>query len=126
MKLRSSILLLLAAAALFSAFSCQAGPPELEQPHIRGTVKGLSDSTGNPHIAGFLLIEGVPEQDTKYDRALVTITGSTRIYQQSGERLLKAKYHQIRYGSVIEVWFTGPVAESYPVQAEAGFVVILE
>lgn len=118
--------LLLVTAALFTALSCQAGPPELEQPDIRGTVEGLSDSWSNSDIAGFILIEGVLEEDTKYGRALVTVTGNTRIYQQNGERLIKARYKKIAYGSVIEVWFNGPVAESDPVQGEAEFVVILE
>jgi beta-N-acetylhexosaminidase len=118
--------LLLSATTFFTALSCQTGPPELEQPDIRGTVEGLSDSMSSSDISGFILIEGALEEDTKYDRALVTVRSSTRIYQQNGERLVKARYAHIRQSSVLEVWFTGPVAESYPVQADAGTIVILK
>ncbi len=127
MKIKLTVpVLLIIAATLFTALSCQGGPPELEQPDIRGAVEGFSDSMSDSVISGFILIEGVLEEDTKYDRALVTVTNRTDIYQYNGERLIKAQYEEIEYGSVIEVWFTGPVAESYPVQAEAETVVILK
>lgn len=123
MKLILPALLLFAA---FAALSCQAGPPELKQPDIRGTVEGLSDSRSNSDIAGFILVEGVLDHDTNYGRAFVTVTGHTFIYQQNGERLIKAGYEKIQHGSLIEVWFTGAVAKSYPVQAEAEYIVIVE
>lgn len=123
MKLVIPALLLFAA---FAALSCQAGPGDLGQPDIRGTVEGFSDSAGPQDITGFILIEALLEEDSRYDRAFVTVTDHTRIYQQNGERLLKAKYENIQNGSLLEVWFNGPVAESHPVQAEAGTVVIME
>ncbi len=113
----------LIAALLLTAISCQADP-DLGDPDIRGSVEGLSVSQGDGEIIGFILIEGAVEADTAHDRALVTVTGSTAIYRREAERLVKARFAELQYGAAVEAWFTGPVAESYPVQAAAATIVI--
>ncbi|MDP7490340.1 MAG: DUF3221 domain-containing protein, partial [Arenicellales bacterium] len=62
--------------------------------------------------------------DTAYDQAWVTITDETLIQRsgQEAEETLAALEPGVR----VQVVFDGPVAESYPVQAVAGYVVILE
>jgi hypothetical protein len=59
------------------------------------------------------------------DRASVAVTAATRIVDaRSGERRV-VTVDALAVGQRVEARFAGPVAESYPVQAVAGEVVIL-
>lgn len=95
----------------------ESGPPA-ETPSIRGTVVTIDFSVGG---SGSFLVEGEIEPDTQYDRASVSVTGATRWYGADGR---PAESGVLAIGSHVEVWFEGPVAESYPVQATAGAVKI--
>jgi hypothetical protein len=62
-----------------------------------------------------ILMEAVPGSNSKVDKASVTIDSSTDVRQGK----------DLKVGQVVEITFNGPVAESYPVQARAGKVVIV-
>ncbi|MGB4588911.1 MAG: DUF3221 domain-containing protein [Clostridiaceae bacterium] len=66
------------------------------------------------------LIPGVPQV---YGEAMVFISDQTMIYIDNKEISLTSAL--FRTGMRVEVKFTGPVAESYPVQAEAKVIRIL-
>ena len=95
---------------------------------IRGSItsiyKATEDSTGD--IIGSILIEGNIEKDTEYDKASVTITKETRIFESKSGNLIKASFGSLKPNQRVQALFTGPVAESYPVQVRAKEVVILE
>ncbi len=110
-------------ALLFAAGSCQADP-DLDDPDIRGSVEGFSTSQSDGDVVGFILIAGAVEPDTVYDRALVTVTGDTKVYRREEGRLIRAQFTELHHGAAVEAWFTGPVAESDPVQATAATIVI--
>ncbi len=95
-----------------------AAPPTIAEADIRGTITHLDP-------AGSILIEGVTEQDTEFDRASVTVTAETRIYRLEEGNLLPATFASLQVGQRVQAAFTGPVMESYPVQATASQVVIL-
>ena len=59
------------------------------------------------------------------DKASVSLTKSTKVYRKQGDRYVSADAEQLSVGTVVEVTFDGPVAESYPVQAKAGTIVIV-
>jgi hypothetical protein len=73
-----------------------------------------------------LLIEGPQTKDTVYDKASVKLTPQTSIKMLVGKELKDAKLADLKVGSKVEAVFIGPVAESYPVQATAGEIVIIE
>jgi hypothetical protein len=56
--------------------------------------------------------------------ASVRVPLKASLLRTSGSGYTKASVDQLRDGATVKVWFTGPVAESYPVQATAGTVVI--
>lgn len=61
-----------------------------------------------------------------YDAAYVRTTETTQFLKKvDGEYVDQGVLEDLAVGSVVEVWFTGPVAESYPVQATAGTVVVI-
>lgn len=95
---------------------------------IRGYVTstwGISADPRPSEVLGSILIEGELEEDTSFDRANVTVTEDTRIYvQRDGERM-EVDFLDLTVGQYVEASFTGPVAESYPVQATASEIVVL-
>jgi hypothetical protein len=52
----------------------------------------------------------------------VRVTKDTAVWTPQGARGVAA---DLARGELVAVWFSGPVAESYPVQAAAGAVQIL-
>lgn len=65
----------------------------------------------------------IPDVPQTYGEAMVFISKKTTIYVDNKEISLSPSL--FKTGMRIEVKFTGPVAESYPVQAEAKFIRIL-
>ena len=62
--------------------------------------------------------------DKIVSRYIVTITDETLIFRQDGDNLRQADIKAFENKQWVEIWFTGPVMESFPVQATAGQVVI--
>jgi hypothetical protein len=106
------------------------GPGETTGLDLRGTVTrvGVIDVTAPGQlVVGSILVEGPQTTDARYDRAAVTITKDTRIFG-----LVDGHVAEIHpditelQGKRVEVGFTGPVAESYPVQATAAWITVLD
>ena len=55
------------------------------------------------------------------DQAVVNVTKETVIFDANGQPTTPDK---LQVGTEVRVWFTGPVAESYPVQGAASAVQI--
>ena len=69
-----------------------------------------------------LLVVADPGSGSSVDRASVRVTADTIVWTADGVRGAAA---DLAAGAQVAVWFTGPVAESYPVQATAGVIQIL-
>lgn len=118
-SLRVFVLSCVLLAAITLAACVESGPPT-EPPSIRGTIVSV-ETAGDDGAS--LLVEGQLESDTQYDRAYVRVDSATRIYDAQGRAIATG---ELSTGVRVEVWFTGAVAESYPVQATAGAVKLLE
>jgi len=92
-------------------------------PDIRGAITSISDGSGD--VIGSVRIEGVIEEATSYDKAVVRVESDTRIYRQVGNAMMEATFADLAVGQTVVAWFTGPVAESYPVQVKAAQIVIV-
>jgi beta-N-acetylhexosaminidase len=95
---------------------------------IRGSITSIykvtEDSTGD--IVGSILIEGNIDKDTEFDKASVTITKKTRIFESKSGKFIKADFDSLKPNQRVQALFTGPVMTSYPVQGTAKEVIILE
>lgn len=101
-----------------------AMPPEESSIDVRGRItEHHRSATGEPPV-GTIRVEGTTEAGVAYDKASVRITRDTRIFKGRGGR--RMPFNSLTIGTLVEATFTGPVAESYPVQATASEVVILE
>jgi hypothetical protein len=99
-------------------------------PDITGSIESISgDARGfaDPgEVVGAILVEGTPGVASAYDRASVSINGRTRIFTRApGAEPVPADILALGIGRQVEVWFTGPVAESYPVQALADVIYVV-
>ena len=105
----------------------EPGPPlPIHKIDIRGsisTIREASEDHKNRGVFASVLIEGALELDTLVDRAVVTITRDTRIQNQDGQSL---GIEALQTGIRVQALFSGPVMESYPVQATASEIVILK
>ncbi|PYI51549.1 DUF3221 domain-containing protein [Paenibacillus flagellatus] len=112
---------------LFVAAGCGAsqGSGKGLDVSIRGVVQSVNDVSGGKEKG--LFVEGKLEPDTKFDKASIRVKPSTSVYAVKNGKKEKASMNDLHKGQRVEVSFgDNPVAESYPVQAEAEQVVILE
>ena len=95
---------------------------------VRGVITSvtLAEGKGSGKVLARALIEGAKEPDTQVDKANVTVTAETKVFiSRDGERK-PAEFGALKEGQKVEARFTGPVMESYPVQAVAAEIAILE
>jgi hypothetical protein len=79
-----------------------------EPPYIVGTITDLDP--------GELRIEEVPGDSAGSAKVVARLTDATQIQGAA----------TLRLGQRVEVWLTGPVMESYPVQGTAARLVVVE
>ncbi|HEY5639655.1 MAG TPA: DUF3221 domain-containing protein [Dehalococcoidia bacterium] len=124
--LTKALLALAAALALALLGACTYdgdAAPAPDDPDIRGAITSISAGSGD--VIGSVRIEGAIHQDTEYDKADVRVDSDTEILRRVGNAMMDATFADLAVGQTVEAWFTGPVAESYPVQAKASQIVIV-
>jgi beta-N-acetylhexosaminidase len=105
------------------------GQGEAGKADIRGAVTAVNPADAGAKQRGLLgsvRIEGAKEKTTEYDKAVVRVTAKTKIERVKGKGRAAAGFNDLKKGAKVQAVFTGPVAESYPVQATAKEILILE
>jgi len=88
---------------------------------IAGIVTNVSGRTDGVTV----LIESDPSTPTSGAKAAVAVTSGTRITRRAQGGDVAATARELTPGVQVEVWFDGPAAMSYPIQAKALAVVIV-
>jgi hypothetical protein len=132
MRLRTLTIALVAALALAGlvvAAACggdgvSASPSPTAPPAVPADITGtIHDLTRNADTGlPVLLVVDDGAMPGAPDRASVSVAADTVVWMLKGGRGTPA---DLGAGQMVSVWFDGPVAESYPVQAKAGVVRIL-
>jgi beta-N-acetylhexosaminidase len=101
---------------------------EKEEIDIRGKITNIrrADRGVDDTLLGAILIEGVKEADTGFDKASVRVTNETRIFDERETERKQVSFDALKTGQKVSARFVGPVMESYPVQATAGEIIILD
>ena len=113
----------LVVAIVLLLVGCVAGAdlPDAD-PSIRGAITSLTPTADG----AVLMVEAGATVTYEYDKASVTVTDDTHLYAQDSDgRLTRIVVADLAAGQTVDVWFSGAVAESYPVQAHAGTLVVL-
>lgn len=93
------------------------GPLPTEPPFLTGTVTAV----GRIAEGWSLRVEERPDDVTGSAKGVFRVGSATTLRRATGGR---ARSEELREGQRVRVWVTGPVAESYPVQARARMIVI--
>jgi hypothetical protein len=126
MKHLPRLFALLAMAAMLAPAAlggCASLTPPNDEPSIRGSVTSITPRSDG---LGIILVEETSPQGLEYDKASLAITKDTKLLKRAGDDYVELTLDDMRVGMVVEVWITGPVRESYPIQADADTVVELE
>jgi hypothetical protein len=80
---------------------------------------------GKSGVLGTFLVEDGVDPDGRALAASVKVPPDIAILREDGQGgWAVASFDDLAVGQTVQVWFDGPVAESYPVQATAGSIVI--
>ncbi|MFC1958249.1 protease inhibitor I42 family protein [Chloroflexota bacterium] len=109
------ITILMGAVLVFGG--CSAGGTN-EVPDLVGWIDSIQQPQGQ--TPGQILVNS-PDNSTS-DKFLVTVTDKTAIHRQ----MQNAAFDSFNVGQKVEIWFSGPVMESYPAQVSAEKIVIAE
>lgn len=118
-------------ALCLAASACGGGPGDPAQPPALnasipeeaasiGEVKQVDGGAARPR----LLIEQIATRSAGYPIAWVSVFPRTTVLVRSGGQLSRGTAADLRAGADVQAWFTGGVRESYPVQADAGTVLV--
>jgi len=120
--IRRAIATMVLTVSLVALAACASSPPR-DAPGITGTITTLqrTDSADGGALATILVEGGLQPAGAVSDKASVRITGTTDVFDAQGSSVT---WESLAQGQEVEVWFDGPVAESYPVQGTAGAVRI--
>lgn len=121
-----------AALALCLAAPACAGPGDpdlsgsasLSVPQEAASIIGTITEADRTGAAPRLLVEQVPTRSAGYPIAWVFVGGSTRILVRSGGQVTRGSAADLVAGARVQAWFTGGVRESFPVQADAGAILV--
>lgn len=120
--MRSPIGSLPAALLLAATLACNSGSgtnPAIpaSPPSIEGRVTAVNRSGEG---IGSIRVETNPSDESGSPKAVVRILQSTKLLRANA----RGDFNDLRMGDWVRVWFDGPVAQSYPVQAKGGTVVV--
>ena len=110
---------LLARCTLLIAVACapNAGPLPNDVPFMSGTVTAI----GRVAEGWSVRVEERPQDVSGSTKGVFRVGERTAVRRASGGA---ARADDLREGQRVRVWVTGPVMESYPVQAGARLIVI--
>jgi alkanesulfonate monooxygenase SsuD/methylene tetrahydromethanopterin reductase-like flavin-dependent oxidoreductase (luciferase family) len=98
-----------------------AGPIPEAAPDIIGTIADRREVRGGVSVR----IEQDSTRSAGYPVAQVTVGSGARVLRRIADDLSMATAGELRVGTRVQAWFTGPVLRSYPAQATARLVVIV-
>jgi hypothetical protein len=122
---------MLGMAVSLAAAACSGVPGEPDGPGLNASVPtdaasiiGDITQVERNGDAMRILVEQIPTRNAGYPIAWISINPSTRVLRRAEGTVSRGSSRELAKGMRVQVWFTGPVAESYPVQAKAGTVLI--
>jgi len=79
---------------------------------------------GKGATLGQILVES--HTDKLVDKYMVTIKDETQIFEQEGEERSQVAFEALETRQRVQIWFSGPIRESFPMQGTAQQVVIIK
>ncbi len=97
--------------------------PDNTEPDFTGFITNI-ESIDKKEITGRISVES--HADKIVDKYVITVNRDTGIFLQQGEKLNSVTFDYLEAQQWVKLWFDGPVMESFPMQATAGQIVVIE
>jgi len=108
--------------ATCAAAACTSTPEAIETgPTFTGFITEVHP-IGEKNTLGRILVES--HVDKLVDRYEVSISDETQVFEQVGEERRRVAFNALGTTQRVQIWFSGPVMESFPTQGTALQVVI--
>ena len=95
--------------------------PEPNEPDITGFITTIS-TIGEKDTLSQILVESYA--DKLVDKYMVTINDETLIFEQKGKERHQVTFKSLGTKQQVQIWFLGPIMESFPTQGTAQQVMI--
>ncbi|MHC1729903.1 MAG: peptidylprolyl isomerase [Syntrophobacteraceae bacterium] len=105
-----------------------ASMKDRKSPAIEGTITKVTRAAKEAQKAGgkgTIFVEAKSNSAQGEDRMSIGITAKTRIFREKNGRSIEAAFDDLNEGLEVQVFISGPVGMSYPVQADADMILIL-
>lgn len=89
------------------------------------TIDRATEVERDNGVMGQILVDAGRVKQDSIDKAWIEVSEKTRIQKSTGQVFKMANFNSIQAGDKVRVSITGPVMESYPVQAKADEIFIL-
>lgn len=109
--------------SLLLTSSFGAASPAIEKVDISGTITNITLNTSASGKIDSIFVEGSKDAKTLYDKATVRISNDT-VVLKNGKKV-PATTDYLQKELKVDIQFTGPVMESYPIQATADIINIV-
>ncbi|MFC1945823.1 DUF3221 domain-containing protein [Chloroflexota bacterium] len=117
----AAILLIL---VTFVAVGCTSAPEALEtEPDFTGFITEIYPLQKKGMLGQFLV--EAPAKNI-IDKYMVTIKDNTWIFKQNGDERPQVAFEALEIGQQVQIWFSGAIMESFPMQGTAQQVVIIK
>ena len=114
----TSVLVSLLALTVVGLYACGTPKPPGGPAGIVGQIQSVNTSGADTSI---LVVGGKQAAGAVSDKAMCRVTAKTTIVDSAGSKIDRDR---LTLGSTVAVWFTGAVAESYPVQGTAAYIQV--
>lgn len=111
---------MIALAVCMAASACATPGEPSESPSVVGAIAQVQQDRTPTRF----LVEHVTSGTAGEPTAWVDVVSRTRIYERRETGLVRVSADALQVGDRVTVWFTGPVRESYPVQAVGGTIIL--
>ena len=126
MRPLATLPLLVCALSIAAACATKVALPSRD-PEVRGVVTAVTPAAAGEsgdQPLGTLRIEENPADSSGSAKWVLSITGNTIVLVRPGEVTEPASFERLVIGQRVEAWITGPVRESYPMQATASHLLV--
>lgn len=96
-----------------------------DEPGIVGSITRIGAVDGVANVRGTIRVEQNPAEETS-PKDQVKITDATRVLIQHGTDMQTTAFTDLKAGQQVKAWYDGPVAESFPRQATASVILIID
>ena len=116
------LFLILAACLVLALPGCASNTEPIEtESDFTGFITDVQAGQAKD-ITGRISVES--HADKIVSKYVITVNKDTAIFRQDGSNYNKAEFKELEARQWVKIWFTGPVLESWPMQATALQIVI--